>query len=814
MNDRVALRNQAKVCWDGFLAIVDVLFHRAWISTLGLAVTAFVLLRIDQTQDLLKGIGAQFFSNEGLFAGGAIPWSDIKGYAAYWISAGLLAAVLALLVWVTGTREANATTAGRTRYRPVWRSAQIIMATTLGLAYVVLLPYLPHAGIHYAYPILFFGIVFLPWLLLHRLHLKHRLDIIISAAISVIAGAVILAPFLNNPALILVGLSAALPSLAVVAMTALRFCVSTDRRAGVIALSVATILLSAAVIYPWKPSVIWTIGTIPVGLIWLAFVAILLTWIVLLLRWVRPFVGLDPILPLLLAGVLLYTGNERLGRESLGADSFAARGIAENAPTPVASNSSGNKNETIVRPGVNFAIHADGGGLRAALYTALVLAFADDRTCGEFGKHVLAASGVSGGSLGIATWAVLRQEYVEINGEKAWSDCAANRAKRGHPAEPVPLDGNNPLDYPLSFRVYGLVAQDHLSSTIAAMLTSDFLPGGEARRGQALLDSWQVAANDVLLNYDGADWGSRPGFSIPLKNVTAGLEKPPVLLFTTTDADTGSPVVFSNAQEYATPGIEEVSIGVAALHSARFPLISPAGRVQIGGKEIRVVDGGYFDNSGAFTLRGMLLKAQGKLGRKVTVVRINGNASESEDPRCGAFFKAINWEKRQPHAYISPLWTDDPQREHRGWSGTKALMQARETHADEIVKDLHDTREPSPVSRALNLQLSYQAGFDPKCQAFVLSSEYREKPEQAPCVQRNAAVCYGSLAQTRAPLGWYLSRQAAAGVDRLAFIATDALRRAMLPGGERQQLLGAMSFRQYLIGKHLFSTSGASGRSP
>ena len=61
-------------------------------------------------------------------------------------------------------------------------------------------------------------------------------------------------------------------------------------------------------------------------------------------------------------------------------------------------------------------VNAHGGGLRAAVFTAQVLARADDATCGGFGKQVAAFSGVSGGSVGIATYLLARQELVARGG--------------------------------------------------------------------------------------------------------------------------------------------------------------------------------------------------------------------------------------------------------------------------------------------------------------------------------------------------------------------------------------------------------------
>ena len=49
--------------------------------------------------------------------------------------------------------------------------------------------------------------------------------------------------------------------------------------------------------------------------------------------------------------------------------------------------------------------------MRATYWAANLMAEMDDRTCGAFGKHVLAMSGVSGGSLAVAFYAAQRQVW-------------------------------------------------------------------------------------------------------------------------------------------------------------------------------------------------------------------------------------------------------------------------------------------------------------------------------------------------------------------------------------------------------------------
>lgn len=56
------------------------------------------------------------------------------------------------------------------------------------------------------------------------------------------------------------------------------------------------------------------------------------------------------------------------------------------------------------RPPESWLISAEGGGIRSAYWTGMVLANLNEQTDGELGKRAVMYSGVSGGSLGVATW--------------------------------------------------------------------------------------------------------------------------------------------------------------------------------------------------------------------------------------------------------------------------------------------------------------------------------------------------------------------------------------------------------------------------
>jgi hypothetical protein len=182
--------------------------------------------------------------------------------------------------------------------------------------------------------------------------------------------------------------------------------------------------------------------------------------------------------------------------------------------------------------------------LRAAVFTAQVLARADDATCGGFGQRVHAFSGVSGGSVGIATYLLARQELVARGG---WGACTRDASGR-------------PLDTPLADIVTGALVQDHLSPVISRMLAVD-APHlwGSPVRGQALLDSWNGALTRSLqARFEGSRDDEFAAFALPLSALTGGLAAAPSVYFNATDADSGHITWFSNTQG-----------GVAATWSAR-----------------------------------------------------------------------------------------------------------------------------------------------------------------------------------------------------------------------------------------------------
>jgi hypothetical protein len=418
---------------------------------------------------------------------------------------------------------------------------------------------------------------------------------------------------------------------------------------------------------------------------------------ILLRRAARNIPGLTSAALILFAAGVAVLGGESLGDERLDA---AAGNPAPAAPAAPAAAAMTSAAAALAGQPRLFFVNAHGGGLRAAVFTAQVLARTDDATCGSFGEKVAAFSGVSGGSLGIAAYLVARQEHVRNGG---WSGCAPDSQQSATPLTNIVLRA---------------LVQDHLSPAVARFLAVDapHLPWAPAR-GQALLDSWHSALVEALIEARTQEHADPPAaFAQRLGALTGGMPRPVSVYFNASNADTGHIVWFSNrAGGQVHDGLAtypaaapEVTVGQAVLHSARFPFVSPAGAF----RSLRLVDGGYADNSGATTLLRALRDEQAHAGTAAPwLVNIDGNPPE--DLLCRG--QTLN----------PPLLT-----------ALRALLQARSARAALAVNTLKDEKNVQALDVILNLEQTI-TGTDP-----------RERCEQLRRVNQ-------------APLGWYMSYGAA-----------------------------------------------------
>jgi hypothetical protein len=228
-----------------------------------------------------------------------------------------------------------------------------------------------------------------------------------------------------------------------------------------------------------------------------------------------------------------------------------------------------------------YIVATEGGGIRAAYWTATVLGGIQDKNT-NFAPHLFAISGVSGGSLGAAVFEALL-------------------------AEPNPG----------SFKEAGnaILGRDFLSPTLAAMLYPDLVqrfipwPIPFFDRGRALELGWEKAWRDKM-NTD------RFAASFVDLWKSNSREWMPALFLNGTSVEKGNRIITSNlrvanffldaqdaAKKLSPPHSGNKTgchfpLSTAAHMSARFTFVSPAGRFPDGS---HIVDGGYFENSAATT---------------------------------------------------------------------------------------------------------------------------------------------------------------------------------------------------------------------
>jgi Patatin-like phospholipase len=419
----------------------------------------------------------------------------------------------------------------------------------------------------------------------------------------------------------------------------------------VVAGAAATYTAAAVYVNPWHAAELaGAVGVVAAFLILLA----LLGWAVVALeRRYAPPPALAlasfhrvPILLLLLAGIVGAALLDKTGDHAMRADKAGPAGGRITAVDALArwreANVPDRQDPANPREAVPLVfVAASGGGIRAAYWTARVLrcvlewsgppeqcradasvppAHRSARPAGppaeRFGQPVFAASGASGGSLGLVTYAARlisgrepsdwvrkrlgddylaptlawglfadlpkaiaglhvgqdRAEVLERTWEQSWS--RGTELWRQGPASGGPLDA-------------GLRSSWHDREGLPLLLLNGTSVHDDCRLSASVLDADVEVPGDSRT----ADCYSQRSFDTP---VVATSPRGDWALPATHDL-----VDYLSCDE----GSRDVRLSTAALLSARFPFVSPSGRIEgcDGEDTVHVVDGGYVDNSGAST---------------------------------------------------------------------------------------------------------------------------------------------------------------------------------------------------------------------
>ncbi|HTV85478.1 MAG TPA: hypothetical protein VME63_08730 [Dyella sp.] len=261
-----------------------------------------------------------------------------------------------------------------------------------------------------------------------------------------------------------------------------------------------------------------------------------------------------------------------------------------------------------------IVVSTEGGGLRSAAWTAMVLSRFTalvDRTSppngGEpvFERYFFAGSGVSGGSMGLAAY-VTSLQVAPHTGLSAQALC------------------ENMLNHDFLAPV--------MANTWFVDFTQRWLPFALFDdRGRALARAWEQAAGAQGITSWSAPFANLYEHADGSANIDA-----PALFFNSTTVGQGWRFIEDPFQPFAnspwTTAYDgsrwldpRMPLSEAVLNSARFTYFSPAGTLQTAAPahassaalpSLQLVDGGYFENSGTTTLREIMRRLRAIAARQ------------------------------------------------------------------------------------------------------------------------------------------------------------------------------------------------------
>lgn len=336
-----------------------------------------------------------------------------------------------------------------------------------------------------------------------------------------------------------------------------------------------------------------------------------------------------------------------------------------------------------------YVVSAEGGGIRAAYWTAHVLSALQDRSKGRFSRHVFAISGVSGGSVGASLFA----------SQVASPDTTTHVA-----------------------RAKAMLERDALSPILASFVFPDMfqrlIPYPVFHdRAEALETTWEKAWRDAGNEDD--------RFAAPMDSLWQGDPfSVPLLFLNSTVVESGDRIIvhplemtiegfqrtFRQADDARHVIDEPLRLSTAAHMSARFTYVSPAGSIDRRdepGKSIRVVDGGYFENSGAVTAEEILDTMLAEEGADSRIQFILLHISNDPHPVRGE----TREEKRQERRIflneaLSPMRALLNARSARGFQAREHLWQEfeRATGREVVHFDLFEDRVELPLGWLLSTE--------------------------------------------------------------------------------------------------------------
>lgn len=278
--------------------------------------------------------------------------------------------------------------------------------------------------------------------------------------------------------------------------------------------------------------------------------------------------------------------------------------------------------EAVGKPYPVFIVTAEGGGLYAAVHSAMLLARLQDR-CPSFAQHVLAVSGVSGGSVGMASFV----SSLHTLAPTRTSGCALAASASPGPVEHSTSDFLHtdflaPVVWAWLFpdmaqRFFPVISAG-AQNTDRALALERAMERAWERQAPAVCDGRhaEAACNRFQSPFlatmcgdsdlTGCRTGHVPWMVVNVTNLETGVQMmlSPLSYETTVSQSTGAADFLAIAAQHGA--MFDLPVSTAVGLSARFSWVSPQGWLGYGAGttedgRFTFIDGGYSDGSGTET---------------------------------------------------------------------------------------------------------------------------------------------------------------------------------------------------------------------
>jgi hypothetical protein len=305
-----------------------------------------------------------------------------------------------------------------------------------------------------------------------------------------------------------------------------------------------------------------------------------------------------------------------------------------------------------------YIVAAQGGGIYAAMHAAHFLSYMQAR-CPNFSHHLFAISGVSGGSVGAATFAAAMKDAEQRGGVKIPDTGCADRRGEDDPAinavQALDDDFWSPLQ---AMWLFPDLLQQFLPVRVEVFDRARALEHGLEAKWQKIVTQTDLYGPRVQDKT--ANTMAEPFLSLWPQGFDKSLFTP-ALVLNTTEVDTGrrrliSPFTFEGLSDLrffpvsckSEGKMEGLPLSAAAVLSARFPWITPtgwyydlseSGECTSPAKSVtKLSDGGYFEASGvataldlAHSLKTIIDQRGMNVDIKLVILTSGGFASDTAD---------------------------------------------------------------------------------------------------------------------------------------------------------------------------------------